>query len=291
MMDHSSQWHDTETDDSAPIAKIEQQTTKIPVSTSFSRMPSAIIGIFAVALVGVAFVHGYGNYRGQVALTANENLSAIEVHLTDSGASPALVTLRPGMQLVWINDGSLPQVLQSETLRDGSGKLLNTSAIFPGDRQIFILSKDQIPGSFTYASITSTVKGSIEVAGNTSSSSVNNQKSSAKQASKMTTSASSHSASSAKSEKILVSTDVASSVASHSSASTVALPKNPYTVEKQKSGATSQVFPAAPEKEQLLKPTSRPPSQPSSGPELEIAITAIISIMVFGWITRKSFAR
>lgn len=181
MSDVNPRWHSTgdegypldglHADESAPAAR------RIPISGgSVSRLPSALLGILIVIGIGFFYFrgtdllpHGFP-FLGQA--VPPDTLESVQIHITDNGFDPASATVQPGQTIVWTNDQDVPHILQSETVKDGSGDYLYSPAIFPGSTYSFVLSTDMTEGSFEYTSLTSAdLKGTLVIGMNDGSSS------------------------------------------------------------------------------------------------------------------------
>ena len=113
-----------------------------------TRLPAAIVGIVAFGMVGFTIVGGWqaltaqvggtgGAAAGAAATSSVASNAAVQVRITAKGFQPSSATVKPGQLITWTNEQSIPHILTSQTLRDGSGKYLNTPAIFPGGSESF----------------------------------------------------------------------------------------------------------------------------------------------------------
>lgn len=152
-------------------------------SSSVSRMPAAFVGIVACLALGIAAVGGWGSLRSQItavndampmadntiieSVTDDSSVITEEllIILGDDGITGAdTLTVRPGDTITFRNDGSIPQILQSTSvgLIDEDEQALDLT-IFPGDEVTFTIATTIVPGPYAYASITSTITGTIIV--------------------------------------------------------------------------------------------------------------------------------
>ncbi len=169
MTDLHPHWHSTSDDDaSGASAAAQSRSSTGPVRVSItpaSRLPAAVVGIFAFAVIGFSVAGGweslssFGAFTAQVggssstAPAASAALPVVEIRITPTGGfQPQAPIVRPGQTVAWINEQSIPHILTSQTLRNASGNYLNTPAIFPGtgvsftvgpqepDREHFVMS-------------------------------------------------------------------------------------------------------------------------------------------------------
>lgn len=167
MRDIDPHWQSSEPTviGAASSAKIPGKVPRRPAS----RRPAALVGILLVAMLGIAAYVQMTPLLGEVqGVTGNESSSvptdAVTVDITDAGVVPRKVTLRAGQTLYWTNKTTLPHIFESEELKDQNGQSLYSPAIFPGSTQSFTVSESQLPGDYTYASVTANdVSGEIEV--------------------------------------------------------------------------------------------------------------------------------
>lgn len=140
-----------------------------------SRLPAAIAGIAVFTVIGITLAGGWQALTAQISggatesgmseLSSSGDLPPVEIHIRSSdGFQPANVTVKPGQTIVWINDQSIPHILTSQTLRDGSGAYLNSPAIFPGATATFTVGPREQDGQHTITSTTDqTLIGTVEV--------------------------------------------------------------------------------------------------------------------------------
>ncbi len=167
MRDIDPHWQSTEPTviGGAVSAKIPAKVPRRPAS----RRPAALVGILLVAMLGIAMYVQMTPLTGEVqSITGTESSSApsdaVTVEITDAGVVPRKVTLRAGQTLSWTNKTTLPHIFESEDLKGQDGQSLYSPAIFPGSTQSFTVSEAQLPGTYTYASVTANdVAGEVEV--------------------------------------------------------------------------------------------------------------------------------
>lgn len=131
-------------------------------SKSASRLPAAIVGILIVFAIGTAVVQNWASLSGQAAGNPSGGAAggssipadAIVIHVATGGLVPQKVTAKPGQKIAWINDQKVPQIFQSATLKDGSGRLLYTAPIFPGGSYVFAIPLDAEKIAHEYKSAT-----------------------------------------------------------------------------------------------------------------------------------------
>ena len=180
-------WQTNDEDDAAPVADTAMPASA-PVRVSItpaSRLPAATVAIAICAVVGFSLVGGWralnlndvtGSWQAFTAqvggagsssssTTSAAALTAVEVHISaTTGFQPTKVTVQPGQKITWINDQSIPHILNSQTLRDASGAYLNTPAVFPGGRVSFTVGKAEPDHEHTITSTTDqSLVGSVVV--------------------------------------------------------------------------------------------------------------------------------
>ncbi len=181
-------------------------------------MPAAVLGILVVILVGILYTRGMLDVRGDVTTsTSSSPADRMEIHLTESGASPAAAHAHPGQTITWINDRSTAQILQSDNIKDGSGETLYSSLIQPGASIDFVISPKQDFGKYDYGSITSkSLTGTLIIDPTTSSTPL--------------AQSSSSSISSTFMVDLEISSEASSLTTSSVSSQDSQIPHNPYTV-------------------------------------------------------------
>lgn len=178
MTDLHPHWRATGDENAVPVrvaAPAAGATARITVRPA-SRMPAAVISMLLISGIGITAVGGWQALRGQVgsgsgsAIPKSSSSSSrrmdkpAQVHIIETGFSPPDITVRPGQQIVWYNDQTIPHILTSQTLRDGSGAYLNTPAIFPGSLATFTVGTFETDKRHAYGSTTDpTLVGSIVV--------------------------------------------------------------------------------------------------------------------------------
>ena len=180
MTDLHPHWHSTGDDSpsprpsSSPVVKGGVHVSVKPAA----RLPGAVVGIVTFALIGFTLAGGWETITAQVGGSASSTASTssaaaapkvelppIEIHITGTtGFQPATVTAKPGQKITWVNDQSIPHILTSQTLRDGSGVFLNTPAIFPGSKESFTIGEKETDREHIVTSTTDqTLRGTVIV--------------------------------------------------------------------------------------------------------------------------------
>ena len=166
MSDIHPHWQTNEPDDGREVSvdsmgpNIGPQRIAIG-GKEVSRRPAAIAGMLLV--VGAAFIF----YRGVDGLAGSlGSSSALLVHITESGLDPEEILVRPGDTITWINDQSIPHILESDTLCDSVGSCLHTATLFTGESDSFTVSEDIPLGTYEYFSTTAeSIVGTIVISG------------------------------------------------------------------------------------------------------------------------------
>ncbi len=135
-----------------------------------SRRPAALVGILFVTALGVAMYTQWSPLQGDIQNISGTEFSSagtsIDVIITEAGLEPRKITAAPGQTVTWNNTTGLPHIFESKDIKDSSEQSLYSPAIFPGSKQSFTISSKQAPGTYTYASVTSTdITGEIEILG------------------------------------------------------------------------------------------------------------------------------
>jgi plastocyanin len=158
-------WHATEDDGVTPPAP---QSIRVRRDSAFtiptvSRLPAAIVGILVVVLVGTLTIGDILPQRAQV--PAGDPLPIIDVRINENGFIPPSISALPSQTIRWTNEqADVPHILQSESLRDGSGNYLYSPPIFPDAPYSFTLAADQGAGTYTYISmLSSELEGTVIV--------------------------------------------------------------------------------------------------------------------------------
>ncbi|MBI2636429.1 hypothetical protein HYW84_03860 [Candidatus Peregrinibacteria bacterium] len=185
MTDMHPHWQSTSDDDQSPQfasggrlkaetcpASQERRGSRISIKPA-SRLPAAIVGISIFTVVSITVAGGWqaltaqiGNQGGGASSSSEsvQDLHPIEIHIGSAGFQPTIVTVKPGQQIIWINDQFIPHIITSQTLRDGSGAYLNTPAIFPGDTATFTVGSREPDRQHDIASTTDqTLLGAVIV--------------------------------------------------------------------------------------------------------------------------------
>jgi plastocyanin len=266
-------WQTTDDEVEVPV-RIAQKAGFAPKAADVpqaKRSPAALFGILMILLTGFFSFGGMDLFSAQVAL------EPVVVTLDENGVTPQEITVHAGQRITWMNTGTIPHILSSDTLMDDKGKPFETTAIFPGSELSFDVPSSTQAGTFEYVSKTSpSVTGTIIVE------------------SQITTmapvsSASSISAQSAVSVAAVVSS--ASSIPSSVSVSSAGMsdgsevvdqngiPVNPYTVANTYTGPTTKGTTAA-------VTTHRPVTNTEAGAGLWLAVASGIAAMVL--VLRKA---
>ncbi len=317
MTDLHPHWHATADDGEpvrvtqAPREQLPPAHTHIPVAR-VSRMPAAAAGIAIVVVVGIVATRGW-DMLGQLSGSGSSSPrpQRMLVHITASGSvMPPNVTVKAGDEIDVENDETIPNILTSKTLHDGSGSLMNTQTIFPNSVVSFLVWKNEKNGIYSYSSsIDPRVQGTVTVASGSGtlpgsaggfggtlndvplpgkspggSSSTAAANSAAAQNSQGTPSGQPVSSSPAGGLTDLLATGqpAAAQDQTDTSSSAPAIPTNPYTV-----GSSSTVNPGtqASDSPLLHSGAPRPLSEPKTGPELWIVVLG--SIALFFWSIRR----
>lgn len=192
----------------------------------------------------------------------------IEVRITSNGLLPVRMTAHPGDTIVWINEQTIPHILESQTLVDASGSLLYTPAIFPESREKFTLSSNHASGEFTYTSTTAqNIEGIVVVE---------------EFAEEIPVSSSSE-------PPIVSSSRSAISSSSESSDFPPIVPVNPYTVDGTRQHPFNSDGNPLDSYNTTRPPTAghRPAQNAETGPT--IWLTIILSLAGFAFVTRRAF--
>jgi hypothetical protein len=148
----------------APSASAPAETPKRHVS----RLPAAAVGILIAVAVGTAYLGGWKGLLGQATgsgsvSTGTGSTSDVIIHVATGGLVPAVVSVRPGQNVIWFNDQKVPQIFESQGLKMDDGQNLYTAVIFPGDKLTYHVPETQEAGSFDYDSVTTNVKGTLQI--------------------------------------------------------------------------------------------------------------------------------
>ena len=181
MTDLHPHWHSTGDDDSVTRSPSAAPKAGVRVSVKpAARLPGAIMGIVTFAIIGFTLAGGWEPITAQLgggsssasptaagssaAAAPKVQLPPVEIHISPTGFQPASVTVKPGQMITWVNDQSIPHILTSQTLRNGSGIFLNTPAIFPGGRESFTVGEKETDREHIVVSATDqTLRGTVIV--------------------------------------------------------------------------------------------------------------------------------
>lgn len=148
-------WETTKDDQVVPIRVVGSAPMRTPAT---KRSPAALFGITIMVFAGFMMFGGIRIFSAQV--VENE----IKIVISDDGMDPIEITVKPGQHIRWINNGSIPHVLESSSLKDEKGKAMETTAIFPGSEITYELPASTLDGIYEYVSKTSKkINGRITV--------------------------------------------------------------------------------------------------------------------------------
>jgi plastocyanin len=296
-------WHATAEESS----RGDGSAVRIPIGPArHTRAYAAVLGILAVLAGGFLLVEDLPSLVAQFSnpsIRTTPPAGTITIRITSFGLQPQSVAARPGQEIVWSNETQLPHILESETLRDASGALLYTPAIFPNSTYHFTIASDQEAGKHMYASTTDqNVNGEVTIVAEQGAA----------------TSVSGTPSLMAQQLTGQPGTQIPAGPATRSTAQLQAqipadtgtdnaqdelIPTNPYTV----GGNRQHPFDAAGNPIESLFPqdtvggfgtaaplaaqtTRRPAMQPATGPELGLLIVSLISVASLAIVTRRYFA-
>ncbi|MBU2213623.1 hypothetical protein KKC44_06400 [Patescibacteria group bacterium] len=156
------EWHETEQDEcNVPVRCANEKPKGASVLASgipVSRKPAAILGILIVSSLAITYYQGSSRITGQV------SSSPQLISITEDGTEPASVTVQQGQTITWINEHTIPHILESADLCNASGECLYTPTIFPGELVDFRITSDIPTGTYTYSSVTAeNINGEIVV--------------------------------------------------------------------------------------------------------------------------------
>lgn len=145
------QWHSTDDDaQSVRITSVDSISQAEEVSVPRAkRSPAAFIGVAVFLAIGFTVFQGISGIAGQ-AMT-----EAIKVNITDNGADPLVITLKPGETVEWTNTAAIPHILESDTLPTEDDSRFESRAIFPSGTFSYTIPLDAVPGTYDYISRTS----------------------------------------------------------------------------------------------------------------------------------------
>lgn len=142
-------WQTTEDEQPVPVRIAEPKISNKEVLAAH-RTPAAFIGIALFLAIGFFLFQGINGITGQVS-----NTSSIDIRLTPNGVEPPVVTVKPGQEIVWKNESTIPHILSSQNLKDANGKEFETTAIFPQSDFSFFVPMNTPNGTYDYISETS----------------------------------------------------------------------------------------------------------------------------------------
>ncbi len=164
MADLHPHWRATGDRSADAALKPRATGTRVRVeSQSVSRAPAAVVGILVVLAAAFTFFRGWElidfNVLGQAGGAASAGSSssgpaATMIRLAPTGIAPTSVVTTPGSLVTIVNNDNVPHIFSSKTLRDGSGKILETPAIFAGTSYTFRVYGDEVSGEHKMTSTT-----------------------------------------------------------------------------------------------------------------------------------------
>jgi plastocyanin len=136
-----------------------RKSAALPSVPRARRSPAAFIGVALFLACGFVIFKGADGLIGQL------SSSDTEISLTDTEATPTVVTVAPGQTIKWMNNATIPHILQSDTLPTENGEPFESTAIFPGGDFIYTVPATAAEGEYDYYSNTSPeVSGQIFIA-------------------------------------------------------------------------------------------------------------------------------
>ena len=149
-------WHSTDTEEvSVPVHASKNHGE--PTRRYAVRHPAAIVGVLLVLGLGMIFIHGVQELRGQA------GASPVIIRITPDGLDPQDVSLSPGQTMIWRNEQDVPHILTSDALPVEEGTL-STPHILPGTDFSTRIAPDALPGNFTYVSLTAeNITGTVTI--------------------------------------------------------------------------------------------------------------------------------
>lgn len=267
------QWQTTDDDDQPVSVSAAEESIPQHVPRA-RRSPAAIVGILIFFGLGFTLFQGAGSFGGQ--LTDAD----VTISLTENAVDPSVVTVQPGQTILWQNNGGIPHILTSETLRDDEGKTLETSAIFPGTDEQFTIPLNTVDGTYDYISQTSAaIQGQIIVERSTvQANSTISRASSNSVGSQQTVIPSVTSVSSSSSSVQVIPTP-----ATEETIPLGSIPRNPYTVG---STTTSPTVPAYVQAASVTFTQHTPVEQPKSG--VSAWLLLLIGMGTFGFVSWRA---
>lgn len=140
-------WESTDDEQIVPVRS--KAPTRQPIRVS--RAPAAAVGI-TVMIVAVTYSFGgLDNLIGQLTNPTPD----VTVSINQTGTDPAIVTIKPGQTIRWINNDQIPHVLTAESLPTTDGKPFSTPAMFPGSDAFYTSPAASPERTYDYISATS----------------------------------------------------------------------------------------------------------------------------------------
>lgn len=262
-------WHSTDTEDvSVPVQS--SKTHQEPDRRYAVRHPAAIVGVLLMLGLGIVFVHGVQELRGQA------GASPVIIRITPTGLDPQDVSALPGQTMMWRNEQDVPHILTSDALLVEGGTLY-TPHILPGTDFTTRIATEAQPGNFTYVSLTAeNITGTVTIG----SSPTLEPRSSQPPSSPI-----------ALGSRILTPPTASPS---RPIAPLASIPRNPYALEGPPIPSSPGISPVFPPIQPSAKHTSLPPivatvrpfTQPQTGPRgMGIALIASV-ILIIGLCVR-----
>ncbi len=155
-------WRSTGDQSDAPRTRNSGTHVKIE-GQSVSRAPAAIVGILVVLATGFTLFRGWelidfnvlGQAGGSASVSSSSSSSAgAMIRIAPNGIAPTSIVAAAGSLVTIVNNDSVPHIFTSKTLRDGSGKVLETPAIFAGTSYSFRIYADEVSGEHKISSTT-----------------------------------------------------------------------------------------------------------------------------------------
>lgn len=163
MTSGNSLWQNTE-DEPVAIRIIEKADTSHTATEEQVIAPAAARSYAALFGITLIVVTGFFSFGGMDLFSAQVGGTAVTVVISDAGITPQEVSVKPGQRITWTNKSGIPHILESSTLKDASGKSMETIAIFPGSETSFDVPATTPDGTYEYISrISQTVGGRIIV--------------------------------------------------------------------------------------------------------------------------------
>lgn len=158
MADIHPHWQNTDgTSNDVPETHREQSPVQ---STTLSRRPAALFGVFCVLSLFATFVHTSSpEFTADVAGTGT-----VSIRITETGVEPVTVEVTQGQTITWTNETTTPQIILSDTLCDADGICLFTEPFYEGETQSFYVAGSVGTGNHDFSSATmGSIFGSVTV--------------------------------------------------------------------------------------------------------------------------------